>query len=235
MSKAKIFSSMTAAVAFLAASSFSSALAQSQSCNLAGAPTQGLRSPLINGARQSLPFMSPREGAPPAIGDGACPAPVHPGMGGPPTLIPTNPDIPGGLGRCSETIQHDPSWTHAPGQFGPNTYVPAPPSTLGCDPGMIASPQGYYYPPVLETNVLPGGGLAGYAPTQKWGGQTTRDWGRYKYRGTRSYDWGQQAYYGQRSTDGPYQSLPGAQATQDLYGMRGCARTGQTVMTVAPY
>ena len=100
---------------------------------------------------------------------------------------------------------------------------------------MITNARDFYRPPVLETNVQPGGGLAGYAPTQRWGGQTTADFGRYKYRGTRSYDWGQQATYGQQSQDGPYQSLPNSQAKQDLYGMRGYGRNGSTVMTIAPY
>lgn len=237
-SKSIKVSTMALAVAFSCTVSMAlpaDAQQQSNSCSLAGAPTTGLRTPFISGTKYSLPFMQPQAGAPPAPGDGMCPAPVHPGHTGAPTLIPSNAVIPGGLGRDTVYIPYDPNNQSMPGQLGPGMQVPPPPSTLGCDPGMVQTKRDYYYrPPVLETNVMPGGGLAGYAPTQRWGGQTTADFGRYKYRGTRSYDWGQQAC-GQTSQDGPYQALPYSQATQDLYGMRGYGRNGPTTMTIAPY
>ncbi len=212
-------------------------------CNLAGAPAFGLRTPLVNGASYGAPFVQAPAGRPPAIGDGACPAPVVAGHTGAPTLLPQNPDYPTDhLGTPTFTLNHDPANQSMPGQLGPSYSVPPPPSTPGCDPGMISGPMGggcyntrTYTPPVTLTNINPGGGISASAPTQKWGGQTTTDWGRYKYRGTRSYDWGQQASYGQLSTDGPYQSLPGAMATQDLYGQRGYTRSGCTTMTIAPY
>jgi hypothetical protein len=90
-------------------------------------------------------------------------------------------------------------------------------------------------PPVTVTNINPGGGIYAMAPTQKWGGQTSTDYGRYKYRGTQKFDFGQGMWYGQNSQDGPYQQLPGAMPTQDLYGMRGYARGGSTTQTYAPY
>ncbi len=205
-------------------------------CSLAGAPAFGLRTPLVNGAQMGIPFIPATHGAPPAIGDGSCPAPVNPGMGGPPTLIPSNPYQPPAIGGSTYVLPYNTATTSMPGQLGPSLQVPPPPSTPGCDPGLVHSNgNNGYYPPVTSTYINPGGGITAYAPTQKWGGQTSRDFGRFKDRGTRSYDFGQPACYGQSSYDGPYQQLPYATSTQDLYGMRGYARGGSTTMTIAPY
>ncbi len=207
-----------------------------QDCNLAGAPAFGLRTPLVNGAQMGLPFVPARQGAAPAMGDGFCPAPVHPGHQGAPTLIPSNPQGPTDhLGSTTYTLPYNPATESMPGTLGPSLSVPPPPSTPGYDPGMVSAKRDFCRPPVTVTHINPGGGIYASAPTQRWGGQTTRDYGRYKYRGTRSYDWGQQATWGQLSTDGPYQGLPGAMPTWDLYGQRGVTRSGCTTMTIAPY
>lgn len=235
MGKSSLF---PATILACAASLFIAPLAViAQQCNLAGAPAFGLRTPLVNGTSFGYPFVSVPSDAPPAPGDGACPAPVHAGMTGPPTLIPSNPDYPTDhLGTPTYTLPHNPASTHMPGQYGPSLVgVPPPPSTPGCDPGMVFSKPDYYAPPVAVTNIYPGGGIPDVAPTQRWGGQTSTDFGRYKYRGSRSYDWGQGARWGQFSTDGPYQGLPGAVPTQDIYGMRGCTQAGGTTFTYAPY
>jgi hypothetical protein len=79
--------------------------------------------------------------------------------------------------------------------------------------------------------------MSGVAPTQRWGGQTTRDFGFYRYRGVQTYDPGANLLPGggQTSQDGPYQQLPGAVPTQDLYGERAYTNNGATVQTIAPY
>lgn len=114
-------------------------------------------------------------------------------------------------------------------------YAPPPPSTPGYDPGMIYGPRDFYPPPVTVTNIMPGGGIAGSAPTSRWGGQTSRDFGRYKHSGTRKYEFGQGLNGGQTAQDGPWQTLPGAVPTQDRYGNRVSPRNGQGIMTIAPY
>lgn len=212
------------------------AAAEAQECNLAGAPAFGLRTPLVNGASAGLPFVPAPTGAPPAFGDGAVPAPVTPGMGGPPTLIPSNLDTGvNHLGTPTYVLPYSRATTSRPGQLGPSLSVPGPQSTPGCDPGLVHGPMDFYAPPVSVTNINPGGGISGCAPTERWGGQTSTDYGRYKWRGTRKYDFGQQATYGQSSMDGPYQQLPGSMPTTDLYGMRGYTQSGGTTMTFAPY
>lgn len=205
-------------------------------CSLAGVPAIGLRTPLVNGASMGLPFVSAPHGAPPAIGDGMCPAPVNPGMQGAPTLLPENAKAPANIGGSTYYMPFNSATESMPGQLGPSLLgVPAPPSTPGCDPGQFGGPRDFYRPPITETTINPGGGISACAPTQRWGGQTSRDFGRYKYRGTRSYDFGQQATWGQASQDGPYQQLPGAMPTRDLYGMRGYTGNGMTTQTYAPY
>ncbi|MBX9690328.1 MAG: hypothetical protein K2X27_26680 [Candidatus Obscuribacterales bacterium] len=208
--------------------------ALAQECNLAGAPAFGLRTPYISGSSHGLPFMQAPTDRPPATGDGSCPAPVNPGMGGPPTQIPSVLYTPTNhLGTSNYYLPYNPGTESMPGTLGPSLSVPPPTSTPGCDPGMVQVKNGYM-PPVSQTNVNPGGGISGYAPTQKWGGQTTTDYGFYRFRGSRSYDWGQ-GMIGQTSQDGPYQQLPGAMPTQDLYGRRGYSHAGSTVMTIAPH
>jgi hypothetical protein len=153
-----------------------------------------------------------------------------------PTLLPSNLTAPGNnIGGSSYYLPFNPATTSMPGQLGPSMYVPPPTSTPGTDPGMVHAPLDFYPPPVLVTNINPGGGISGGAPITRWGGQTTRDFGFYRYRGTQTDDFGQGMVYGQASQDGPYQQLPGAVPTQDLYGARGYARGGSTVQTIAPY
>jgi hypothetical protein len=241
MAKSRLIHAVITMACLASSLSMPAAQAQQQSqsggCNLAGVPALGLRTPLVNGASMGLPFVSAPHGAPPAIGDGMCPAPVNPGMQGPPTLLPENAR--GGtnhIGGSTYYLPYNAATQSMPGQLGPSLLgVPAPPSTPGCDPGQFGGPRDFYRPPVSETYVNPGGGISACAPTQRWGGQTSRDFGKYKHRGTRSYDWGQQAVWGQNSMDGPFQQLPGAMATQDLYGRRGYTDNGCTTQTYAPY
>lgn len=206
-------------------------------CDLSGSPRTTLRTPLIYGAPSASPFEEAPEGQPPAIGDGSTPAGVNPGMGGPPTLLPAVPTTPANnICYPSYQIPYSPAEQSYPGEFGPNTWAPPPPSTPGSDPGIIHAPLDFYRPPARVVPVNPGGGISGSAPTQRWGGQTTADFGRYKYEGKRRYDFGQ-GMYGQTSEDGPCQVRPGAVPTQDLYGrrLRYGPTGGTNIQTIAPY
>lgn len=204
-----------------------------QGCDLSGSPQSSLRAPLVLGAPSAPPYVQAPEGQPPAIGDGSTPAPVVPGHTGAPTLIPSQTYMPGGIGQQSYMLPFNPASAYAPGEFGPSQWVPPPASTPGADPGPIPGPRDFYPPPVGIGSVAPGGGIVGGAPTQRWGGQTSRDFGRYKHEGTRKFDFGQ-GMPGQTSQDGPWQTRPGAVPTQDLYGRRTPDR-GSGIMTLAPY
>jgi hypothetical protein len=72
------------------------------------------------------------------------------------------------------------STTSAPGCLGPSITIPPPPSTPGCNPGNLTPNNSGYQPPAIDVNVPAGGGSLGadQAPTKKWGGQTTKDFGR---------------------------------------------------------
>lgn len=221
---ATIFGSLLAVPAF------------AQGCDLSGSPRTTLRTPLIYGAPNEAPFQQAPEGQPPPVGDGSTPAPVTYGMGGPPTLIPSVPLTPANhIQYPSYEVPYSPATQAPPGVLGPSMWAPPPPSTPGRDPGMLHEPLDFHHPPAREVRVNPGGGISGSAPTQRWGGQTTRDFGRYKHDGTRKFDFGQ-GMYGQTSQDGPYQVLPGASSTYDLYGRRCASNNGQTnIQTIAPY
>ncbi len=215
------------AVAFASAGFLSGAYAQ---CDLSGSPNTTLRTPLIYGAPATPPLQQAPQGQPPAIGDGSTPAPVTPGMTCAPTLLPSNPVLPANqINAPSYQVPFNPGSEYAPGQYGASTYVPPPPSTPGYDPGMISGPTDFCPPPVNVVNINPGGGISGYAPTQRWGGQTTRDFGRYKYQGKRAYDWGRQLYEGSTSYDGPWPNQQGS-TIQDCYGMRQ-----YSTQTIAPH
>ena len=192
-------------------------------CNLSGAPIPSLRTPLVSGASAGLPFIPVTNGPRETVGDGSMPAPVSPGMGGAPTLYPSHLTAPANIGESSYTLPFNPATLSRPGELGPALSVPPPPSTPGADPGYIPGPADYYPPPVTVTNINPGGG------------QSSTDYGRYKYRGTQTGDFGQGMDYGQKSQDGPYQMLPGSMPTQDLYGRRGYTQNGSTVQTYARY
>lgn len=222
---------MTAA--FANAALVSGAFAQ---CDLSGSPNTTLRTPLIYGAPSTPPLEQAPQGQAPPIGDGSTPAPVVPGHTGAPTLLPANPVYPANhINFPSYQVPFNPAGEHAPGQYGPTTWVPAPPSTPGSDPGMICGPTDFYPPPVNVVNINPGGGISGWAPTQRWGGQTTQDFGRYKHQGKRKYDWGRQLYEGSTSYDGPYPAFQG-QVDQDLHGRRQpCTNGFRSRQTIAPH
>ena len=204
---------------------------------------ESLRTPLIPGAPNSNPYQCPMEGQAPPLGDGFAPPPVTCGQAGmevlpPPTQVPSVPPVPGGPeGKAMVNSYAAP-------------YLTPPPSHPAPDQGMIDSPQDFAPPPVTVTNINPGGGISGNAPTQRWGGQTTRDFGR-GGSGSCVRDFGQKLTKKpdlkttpQTCEDGPRQSaagggrasnLPGSQPTQDRYGNRTMFSTQRARLTIAPY
>lgn len=162
----------------------------SNGCNLVGAPSFGLRNPLVSGSSMGMPFVPAAEGAPPAMGDGPTPAPVVPGANGPSTLLPWVPAMPVstvGGGNSGIPIPFSPAIATPPGVLGPllTPFVPAPPSTPGADPGSLQAPIGSINPaaqmPIHPDGGIPGrGGYCTTIPTMRRGGQSTR---QYELRG----------------------------------------------------
>ncbi len=200
-----------------------------------------LRTPLIPTAPSSPPYASPMEGQPPPVGDGMSPAPVvggHLGLSIPPvpSHVPGIPPVPAGPeGKAMVN-----------GYVAP--YLTPPPENPAPDPGICDPPPDFGPPPVSVTSINPGGGISGNAPTQRWGGQTTRDYGNGS-SGSTCRDFGQKLsekpdkkIMPQFSEDGPRQStagsgrssnLPGAQATSVGHGNRINFKRAR--LTIAPY
>lgn len=152
-----------------------------------------LRSPIIPGAVTSPPFIPAPEGQAPAFGDGPTAAPVIPGQGGPPNLIPWIPAVPANQinnGTSGIPLPFGPPIEMPPGVLGPllTPFTPAPPSTPGFDPGNLQAPIGSINParnlPVNPQGGIPGtGGFNTTIPTVRRGGQETHQW---DYRGRNS-------------------------------------------------
>lgn len=212
--------------------------------------TETLRTPLIPGAAWSPAYQCPPEGQPPPVGDGPVPAPVTPGhLGGPcppPTAVPLPPMGPMDKPAINAML--------AP-------YLTPPPSTAGEDPGLLPGVNGYI-PPASVVQINPGGGIDGQAPTTRWGGQSTKDFGRPKNYGALTVDFGQdidtlpavtsQGIVRSVSEDGPrpaivpgrmgattnkQANLAGAHTTVDLHGNRILFKgaNNRSRMTIAPY
>jgi hypothetical protein len=194
--------------------------ALAQTCNLSGQAITSLRDPLIFGSTSSAPFNAAPIGQPPPVGDSSVPAPVNPGMIGPPTLIPSVPTTPANdIDNPSVEINFLPTNLSAPGQLGPSITAPPPASTPGTDPGIIVAPLDFTMPPAAVVNINPGGGISGTPPTQRWGGQTSADFGLYRHNGVQTDDNGVQET-GSNSQDGLNHARTGASTTQDLFGSR---------------
>ncbi len=157
-----------------------------QSAHAQGSST--LRDPLIPGAISSAPFFPAAEGRPPAPGSGPTPAPVIPGQGGPPTLLPWIPAVPSNqidIGSSGIPLPFGPPVEMPPGVLGPlmTPFVPAPPSTPGVDPGILTvPPYAQTFNPSALAPVAPLGGIPGTGgynttiPTVRRGGQETHQW-----------------------------------------------------------
>lgn len=151
-----------------------------------GMGTSTLRSPLIQSAASYPPNVSPDPGAPPAPGDGQQQPPaVTSGMTGDPTLLPWVPSVPSNNASVQNSqinLPFDPSIKSDPKEFGKMLapYIPAPPSTLGQDPGLVPTNVNGFKPPAAAVNINPQGGISGQAPIKRWQGQTSRDLGLYQ-------------------------------------------------------
>lgn len=209
------------------------------------AGTQSLRTPLISGAPAAPAYVTPQEGQPPPVGDGYAPPGVTPGMMGwgpdlPASHVPNVPQVPAGeAGKAMVNAYVAP-------------YLTPPPEHPAPDPGMVDPPPDFYPPPVSVTNINPGGGISGSAPIERWGGQTTRDYGNGGRGGSTVIDGGERLVdkpvkvMPQSCQDGPRPSgggrgraasLPNAQTSQDLNGNRTLYRgpNARARLTFAPY
>ncbi|MDX2107541.1 MAG: hypothetical protein SFY67_14165 [Candidatus Melainabacteria bacterium] len=164
-----------------------------------------IRTPLIQGAPNGAPNQCPAQGQAPATGDGSRPAGVTYGQGYynpeyPATHVNNVPLTMGGIeGKYMVNSAVQP-------------YLRPPTQNNGCDPGMLDTPPDFYQAPATVTNICPQGGIQGQAPTNRWGGQTTRDYGtgiRCKKETSSTND------FGQRLQDKP-----------DLYATPQCAQDG---------
>lgn len=164
-----------------------------------------IRSPLIQGAPNGAPNQMPAQGQAPATGDGSQPTGVTYGQGY------SNPEYP------ATHVNNVPlTMGGIEGKYQVNSavqpYLRPPTQNNGTDPGMLDSPPDFYPAPATVTNVCPQGGIQGQASTQRWGGQTTRDYGmglKCKKESTSTND------FGQRLQDKP-----------DLYATPQCAQDG---------
>lgn len=211
--------------------------------------------PNVENGPTSAPYNAPQQGQAPPVGSGSSPMGINTGHAGygvttPPSHVPNMPLIPPGQdGKAAATAA-------AAGYLTPPTFYPT------SDPGSIDSPPDFYQPPVSVTNINPGGGIAGSAPIQRWGGQTSEDHGLRSFmRGNRpsnTSDFGERLSQkpnlrkapqfsedGPRNQQSPSQrgqasrssNLPGAQSTTDLNGNRTFFKgeNQRARLTIAPY
>ena len=216
-----------------------------------GIGTSTLQGPLISGASNTLSGQAASPGLPPAIGSGAVPLPVNPGMLGAPTLLPWVPLIPATqIDQQSSRVSlgAGPATLSAPEKLGPSLTVPGAPSTPGNDPGILSSPSS-----AAKVQITGSGMPPGAAPLKRRAGQTTKDFGLTKASGSQTTYLGKKLTnpYGalQISEDGPRNSTyPGSQAvnhqpyfaksqmTTDQYGIPiQSPSNGTAVQTVANY
>ncbi len=145
------------------------------------------RTPLIYGAPNTPAQTMVQPGQGPAIGDGQTPAGVTPGMGYyqndyPASHLTNLPDVPAGIeGKYMINGMVQP-------------YLRPPNQNPECDPGIVDPPPNFHQAPVSLTQIDQQGGIHGTAPTERWGGQTSRDLGigtRYKKDCNSQNDFGQ--------------------------------------------
>lgn len=203
-----------------------------------------LRDPLIPNVPNGPAWSDAPLGDPPPVGSGSVPMPVTPGDYGSPFAVPSViPGMPLENGGDKNPVNS----AVAP-------YLTPPPSTEGQDPGSINGSSGGYglQAPVSWTNINSAGGISGNAPTTRWGGQTTTDYG--KPNNVRPYS-SSLRDFGQKLTDKPdlyrapnysqdgpkprgsAQVINGqyGQTTTDLYGQRVLFKDQRQVQTIAPY
>lgn len=228
-----------ALAACLFAAGFSQALAYGESDMMTT-----LRDPLIPGVPNASDWQMAPLGDPPAMGSGDIPPAVTAGDYGAPFAPASQvPGMPLQVGGDKEPVN-----------AAVSPYLVAPSSTEGQDMGSINGSSGGYglQAPVALVNINSNGGMSGSAPTQRWGGQRSYDYG--KPANVRPYssaltDYGQRLIdkpdlhaYPVASEDGPKtrgsaRVINGqyGQTTQDLYGQRVLFKDQRQVQTVAPY
>lgn len=219
-----------------------------------------LRDPLIQGAIETAPQGVAPTPLPPPPGDGPTPLPVTPGIGTP-NYEPWVTNIPAdtyGISSSAVSLPANPSTTAAPGQLAQQVggSIPPPPSISSTSLPMVTPDNAGYNPPASIVPINPQGGLgADTAPTQKWGGQTTRYFITPVFQGSTVTDFGQPltqkpdlAKTPAESQDGPrpmvpltssltvrrLPQLPGAQQTTDT-GFRVQFKPQQQLQTIVPY
>ena len=207
-----------------------------------------LRTPLIYGTPNTPAYVTPMQGDAPPVGSGYIPMPVTPGSCGMPEAPASHiTNLPYAMGGDKDTIN-----------AAVSGYLTPPPSTAGYDDGSINGSSGGngFMAPVCQVPICPQGGMVGNAPTQRWGGQRSYDFGNpnnVRAQSSRMMDYGAKLsekpdlkMCPQFSEDGPRRSggqaingrnLPNAQATQDLYGNRTLFKGSnlRSQATIAPY
>ncbi|MFA6208846.1 MAG: hypothetical protein WCT03_02090 [Candidatus Obscuribacterales bacterium] len=197
-----------------------------------------LRTPITYGTPNSPAWVPAQEGAPPPCGDGFMPPAVTPGDCSTPFSPPSAVFVPLTMGGDKDEVN---AWAMP--------YLTPPPSTAGYDSSSINGSSGGYglQAPVSVVNICPQGGMVGDAPTQRWGGQRSYDFGKpnnVRPNSSRMNDFGQKLsekpdlkMCPQFSQDGPRQRGEyRGQTTQDLHGNRTLFRDNQrSQLTIAPY
>lgn len=128
-----------------------------------------LRTPITYGTPNSPAWVPAQEGAPPPCGDGFMPPAVTPGDCSTPFSPPSAVFVPLTMGGDKDEVN---AWAMP--------YLTPPPSTAGYDSSSINGSSGGYglQAPVSVVNICPQGGMVGDAPTQRWGGQRSYDFGK---------------------------------------------------------
>ena len=197
--------------------------------------TTTLRDPLIPGALYTGPDATPITMPPPPPGQGsyvAAPA----GMTGSPGYEPWVTNIPADTINASSytvTLPVSPSTALAPYAFRQQvgSSIPFPSSTPGSDPGELPKDLAGYQPPAKVIPVPADGSMpADTAPTTKWNGQTSKDYGRNTLSGQYSglYDFGQKLTQKPDLAKTPQESQDGPRVyteTDQLYGSVAPAST----------
>ncbi len=196
----------------------------------------------------------PPPGQPPPIGDGPVPAPVTPGMLG-------NPDPPASQVYIGEIPPGPQGKQEATSRLG--GMLQPPTNFVAADPGTLPGPMDFKPPPAAVVNINPDGGMPGdQAPQNRWGAQTTRDFGRSPNTvygpGSQLCDFGELLpnkpnlkmmpqfsqdgprncqYIQQRGSNNRSGNFPNAQETQDLNGNRTLFKGPnlRAQFTIAPY
>jgi hypothetical protein len=183
----------------------------------ASQPTTTLRDPLVTGAYNTAVQGTPMTPMLPPPGSAGDPTQVTPGMTDDAGYEPWVQYIPANTSGITDSyvsLPLTPATATAPGDFNTQvgSSIPPEPSTPGNDPGILAPNNSGYTPPAQQITITSTTPPTDTAPTQKWGGATTKDYGTNLQisSSSRVYDFGQKlsqnpnvAQQPQDSQDGP--------------------------------